>query len=178
MNKIITTSLIAVALVLSILAITKEQVQIVVPEGQSGIVGAVSGPDISSPYFSYGGVRHWGAKTESLTEATTTVCALQSPAATSTLSFGSIRLSVSSTTASTVTMAKATTPYATTSLLASSAVGANAFLTLVATSSLPVGFTTFAPNTYLVIGMADATPQAGAGTFSPTGVCQATWVEN
>lgn len=170
MNKIITTSLIAVSLVLSILAITKEPVQIDVPKG------AVSGPDISSPYFSYGGARHWGAKTDTLTQGTTTVCAIQAPASTSTLTFASIQLSVSSSTQSRVVIAKATTPYATTTVLGSAVFAANAQGTLIATST-PVDALnedkTFAPNTWLVVGM-----QGGIGTFSPTGTCLATWVEN
>lgn len=141
-------------------------------------VGSVASPDIQSAYFSYGTVRHWAARDTDLTQATTTVCALQSPAATSTLKFGSIRLDVSSTTGSTVTMAKAATAYATTTFLGSSVVAANAFVTLVATSSLPVGSDIFGPNQFLVVGMADGTPEAGPGTFSPTGVCSATWVEN
>lgn len=143
---------------------------------KQAVLGSVSSPDIQSPYFSFGGVRRWGARTETLNSATTTVCALQAPAATSTLEFASIRFSVSSTTASTVTIAKATTPYATTTLLASGSVAANAQATLVASTTNSVvvdGIGVFAPNTYLVVGMA-----GGAGTFSPTGVCQATWVQN
>lgn len=176
MNKIITNSLIALSFVLSILAITKEPAQIVVPEGQPGIVGAVSGPDISSPYFSYGGVRHWGAETNTLTQGTTTVCAIQAPASTSTLTFASIQLSVSSSTQSRVVIAKATTPYATTTVLGSAVFAANSQGTLIATSTPVDGLNedkTFAPNTWLVVGM-----QGGIGTFSPTGTCLATWVEN
>jgi len=137
-------------------------------------VGALTGPDIPYPYFSFGGVRRFAGSTTSLTQATTTVCAIQSPAATSTLVGGGIRLQVSSTTASTVTIAKATTPYATTTLINSSSVSANAQATILAASTSVSALSqtdrTFAPNQYLVVGMA-----GGSGTFSPTGVCHATW---
>jgi hypothetical protein len=108
-----------------------------------------------------------------LTAATTTVCALQSPAATSTLVRGGVRLSVSSTTASTVTIAKATTAFATTTWLTNESVGANAQATIIVpATTTPTGqaFQIFAPNEWLVVGMS-----GGVGTFSPTGVCQATW---
>jgi len=139
-------------------------------------VGAVSSPDIASPYFSYGGVRHWGRKTTSLTQATTTVCAIQSPASTSTLMYGSIQFTTSSTTASTVTLAKATTAYATTTSLGSASVAANGYATVVSKRTAAGGDAldeTFAPNTYFVVGMA-----GGVGTFSPAGTCEATWIEN
>jgi len=141
------------------------------PEQQ---LGAISSPDILSPYFSYGGVRHWAGSTDSLAQATTTVCAIQSPAATSTLEFASVKLSVSSSTASIVHIAKASTAYATTTLLGLAAVSANAQDTVIASTSPAAGEATiFAPNTYLVVGM-----QGGVGTFSPTGRCSAVWQEN
>lgn len=150
-------------------------------DGKNGVsLGAVASPDIMSPYFSYGDVRHWAKKTTALNQATTTVCAIQSPAATSTLNFGAVRFSVSSTTASTVTLAKASTPYATTTRLAFGSIAANAQGTIFAQAtstgtgitSATDDITTFAPNTYFVVGMA-----GGIGTFSPTGVCQASFTE-
>ena len=150
----------------------------VVVNAVNNALGAVSSPDIQSPYFSFGGVRFWGAHTETLKTATTTPCALLSPAATSTLMTASISFKVSSTTASTVTLAKATTAYATTTLLASAALAANAQGTLVASTTASGGATldgtnVFGPSQWLVVGMA-----GGTGTFSPTGTCQAVWVQN
>jgi hypothetical protein len=143
--------------------------------GKGPSLGAVASPDLISPYFSFGGVRQWAAHTDSLKSATTTVCAIQSPAATSTLRFGSIKLLTSSTTATTVTLAKASTAFATTTDLGSYSVGANAQATLVASSSPTSGNTAlvFSPNTFFVVGMA-----GGVGTFSPAGTCEAVWVEN
>jgi len=168
-KKVISGIVIIVVLVLAFIAVQKPAII---------QTGSVSSPEISSNWFSFAGIKHWGAKTTSLTQATTTVCALQSPVSTSTLQFASIRFSVSSTTATTVTMAKATTPYATTTVLVASALGANAQGTLVSSSTPTSGASldgtyVFAPSTYLVVGMA-----GGTGTFSPTGVCEAVWIEN
>lgn len=164
MNKnIILTIAIATSLVLGFVGATKKSTEIQ--------TGAVSSPYLQSQDFSYGGVLHFGAKTDSLTQATTTVCALQSPSATSTLLHASIRFSVSSTTASTVTLAKASTPYATTTSLGAVSLAANAQGIAVASTT---GSHIFSPNTYFVVGMAGN----GANTYSPTGTCQATWIVN
>lgn len=154
-------------------------VNVNVPKQETRL-GSVSSPDIQSPYFSFGGVREWGARKDSLTQATTTVCALQAPAATSTLNFASIQFKVSSTTASLVTMVRAPTAYATTTAAGATSLGtvsltANGQGMLVASSTQ---LYQFPPNSYLVVGMQDTTAEATAGTFSPTGTCQATWYEN
>lgn len=143
-------------------------------------LGAVSSPDVQSPYLTFGGLRRWAGKTDSLVQATTTVCAIQSPTSTSTLVEASVRLSVSSTTATTVTLAKASTPFATTSRLAFGSIAANSQGTIAVTgtttgtgiTSATDALTTFAPNTYFVVGI-----QGGIGTFSPTGICQAMWTD-
>lgn len=110
-----------------------------------------------------------------LNTATTTVCAIQSPNATSTLISGYIQENVSSTTASTLTIAKASTAFATTTLIntvsvaaGASAVGIAASTTL---SALEQTNRTFAPSQWIVVGQA-----GGTGTFSPTGVCGAQWL--
>lgn len=107
-----------------------------------------------------------------MAQATTTVCAIQSPNATTTLTEASTLFAVSSTTASTVTFAKAATAYATTTLLGQAyAVAANAQATIVASSTTANATAqdyVFAPLQWVVVGMA-----GGTGTFSPTGVCTA-----
>lgn len=111
--------------------------------------------------------------TQAFDTATTTVCSLQSPAATSTLEGGSARFSVSSTTASTVRIARAATAFATTTTIIAQSVGAGAQITIPFASSTPSNTYTdrvFAPSTWLVIGM-----EGGTGTFSPTGNCWAYW---
>jgi hypothetical protein len=130
-------------------------------------LGAVSSPDIMSPYFSFGGVRMWGTKTQGFNSATTTVCAIQSPAATSSIQLAGASFTVSSTTASTVTISMNSTPYASGTALIAQAVGANAQATVRVASS-----TVVSPNQYIVTSMS-----GGTGTFSPSGNCQASFIE-
>ena len=117
-----------------------------------------------------GGIRHWYAHTEALGQATTTVCALQSPAATSTLSNANLYESVSTTTASTVYFSYSTS-IATTSTgtfaIGSLAFAANGSGAAMASTTNVV----FPPNTWFL-----ASQYGAAGlNVSPTGVCQATW---
>lgn len=151
-----------VSLVLSGFALTKDS---------APVVGSVSSPDISSRYFSVGSVREWRGKTTTLNTASTTLCAVQAPNATSTLASGSgIRLDVSSTTASVVVLAKASTQYATTTVLGIANVAAGAQASIVATSTADSWV--FAPNNWFVVSA-----QGGVGTFSPSGLCEARWIE-
>ncbi len=163
MNKILSIigATAVLALVVAGIAISKPA-QVVEKTIQAG---AVASPDIMSPYFSFGGLKHWAVRTDSLSSATTTVCALQSPAATSTLAWAAVLFSVSSTTASTVTLATSTSAFATTTLLTSTSIAANAqgYINFQGSSA-----NVLAPNTWVVVGMA-----GGTGTFSPTGTCQA-----
>ena len=69
--------------------------------GKDGNLGALSSPDISSPYISWGGVRSYRTRLD-ITGATNTPCIITSPAATSTLNpynFG-MRIATGSSTAS------------------------------------------------------------------------------
>jgi len=168
MNKLATVVIGAVAVLALILGLSPEK-------AQNLVTGSVTSPDISSPYISFGDVRHWAAQDSDLTQATTTVCALQSPASTSTLQFGDAKFVVASSTQnSTITLAKATTPYATTTLLGKYVIASGAQGTVIASTSPTTGDAViFSPNTYFVVGM-----QGGGGTFSPTGNCSAVWIEN
>lgn len=144
------------------------------PAGASAVkIGSVASPDIPSPYLTWGGLTTYRANV-AFTAATTTVCALQSPVATSTLVSFSASFSVSSSTATVVTLAKAATPYATTTRLAFGSISANAQGTLFAnatsTDSSVDPITVFGPSQYAVVGMS-----GGAGTFSPSGRCTAQW---
>lgn len=147
-------------------------VNVNVPKQSPMVLGSLAGPDIQSTYLSVSGIRREYRRTTSLTQGTTTICALQAPSATSTLVSGSLLLSVSSTTASIVTIAKSATAYATTTLLGGQvSIQANSPVDIVASSTGSTGI--FGPNQWLVVGM-----QGGKYTsapFSPTGVCQATF---
>lgn len=137
-------------------------------------LGAVASPIVMSPYFGFGDVIDYRAKTSSLTSATTTVCSLTSPSATSTLIDASIRFEVSSSTASIVTFSKGTGSASTTPLQAYSVgAGAQATINLLATTTTAGSDNlTFAPSTKFNVTMAGG---ASTANFSPSGVCQATW---
>jgi hypothetical protein len=128
---------------------------------------------VTSTEYTIGGIRYTEVRQE-MASATTTVCALASPNATSTLVNATADFTVSSTTASRVTIAKATTPYATTTQIGQTiAISANAQDTILAsTTAAQIGaeVAIFAPNAYTVVSMA-----GGVGTFSPTGTCTATY---
>jgi hypothetical protein len=126
--------------------------------------GALVGPEATNPYQCFNGSCTFYNRIPFKT-ATTTVCAIKSPNATSSLDVGSgLHFQTSSTSATTVTIARATTPYATTTLISSHSIAANARASIVATSTPAI----FPPNTYFVVGMA-----GGVGTFSPSGACHA-----
>jgi hypothetical protein len=172
MNKIILGSVIAGVLAFGGFLAGKD-ITVQAPEVK---LSAVTSNVIPAFDLTVGELRTWQYK-RGFTTGTTTVCAIQSPAATSTLVHGGVMLTTASTTASVVTLAKATTAFATTTNLNRQAVSANAQATIMASSS-PVLATgaindlVFAPNTYFVVGM-----EGGAGTFSPAGSCIAQFVE-
>lgn len=136
--------------------------------------GAVSSPDILSPYFSYGGVRHWAGK-QSMAQATSTFCAIQAPAATSTLIWATANFTTSSSSAQTVVIAKASTPYATTTLLGTLAIAANAQGLVVATTTNTNAtdwqYGIIAPNAYITVGWSGAL--GGGVNSAPVGTCAA-----
>jgi hypothetical protein len=135
--------------------------------------GALAGPDIPYPYIRFGNVMFW-AQAQNMATATTTICALQGPSATSTLFFASANIKTSSTTASLVTIAKASTAFATTTIIGSQynlAANDSALITASSTSVLAEGTADFTGDQWLVVGM-----QGGTGTMSPTGTCQALWI--
>lgn len=125
----------------------------------------------------FSGVKHF-SQSQAFDTATTTVCSLQSPNATSSLLLNGgtgATWSVGSTSAWTATFARATTAFATTTQIGETvAVAAGAQATIVASSTAlqaAANAPVFAPNTWLNISMS-----GGTGTFSPTGNCWATFV--
>lgn len=135
------------------------------PTQSKPTAGSVSNPDISSPYFSFGGVRFDATHTDVLTQATTTVCSTLTPSATTTLSEGSgIRFVVSSTTASTVGVYKAAFQTGNTTFLFGDNIAAGAQATIVSTTT--TNNFVIAPSQWVNVIMS-----GGTGTFSPTGTC-------
>lgn len=162
----------AVALVALIIAIAACFLP-VLPNGSSAFGTVQSGVDISTTNyttmsvtngFANGGVFITANRSAALVAATTTPCAFQAPAATSTVMSASLLETVSSTTASSITIATAATQYATTTPLNATSVSAGAQTSAIfnATSSSAV----ISPSQWVVFGQS-----GGAGTFSSTGVC-------
>lgn len=136
-------------------------------------VGALAGPDILSSYISVNGLYTY-FNTSDMVTSTTTVCAIQSPAATSTLRHGGALFTTGSTTAAMVTLAKSATAFATTTSLGRHVVTANA-QGMVLASTTPTATNlnpdiVFGPSEWFVVGLS-----GGVGTFSPAGQCNATF---
>lgn len=167
MNKNILAISVTILLIIGVLGFAVGRMTVPVSK-PAQVAGALAGPDIISPYFSVGNVRQWYAQTVNLTQASTTVCTLQSPNATSTLEEASIYESVSSTTASDIDLGMSSNPTATTTILGSANVAANGQVNIAVAST-----TIFAPNTYLVVNQ-----KAAAGLIAnPTGQCMASWTQ-
>lgn len=141
----------------------------------NNVIGALTGPDISSTYLSVNGVRH-EYRRQALNTATTTPCAIVTPAATSSLIFASLQIDTASSTATVWTAAKATTAFATTTQLDQFSVGSGAFASLRVNASTTNSelARTFDPNTYIVWGLAGIGPSYDATKL--TGYCQAEFV--
>lgn len=143
-------------------------------EAPSTSLGAVSSPDIPSPYVSWGGVRNWAGHTDVLANASTT-CSIQSPAATSTLDYASISFVTASTSALQIEFGSDTTGFATTTrignllTLAASSQGTFVASTTNAANSPLI----FAPNTYMNVKIGGG----GVGTTA-VGNCQAAWIQD
>jgi hypothetical protein len=136
-------------------------------------LGAVVGPDLFVACTSQNGLSVCKYK-KALTLATTTPCAIKSPAATSTLVRSSVQINTASSTATTWTFAKASTAYATTTYLDSFSLGSGARGTLVSSATTTGADIkqVIAPNTYFVVSKAGDTP-AGTGL---AGSCTAEFV--
>lgn len=140
----------------------------------SPVLGSVTGPDSYFPYIGSNNLRTYSVR-NGLATATNTPCAIPSPkTATSTLTFGSIKFLVSSTTATRIEIGQATTPYATTTLIGTALdIAANAQATVIASTSPTGTATIFAPGTFLVI----KTQGGATNSYSPTGICEAEFKE-
>lgn len=114
---------------------------------------------------------------QNMRTATNTVCALRSPSATSTLTFGSAYTNYASTTATHWYIAKSASPYATTTALGDLNIIANGTGYLIASSTLASAASdlVFTPGQYFVVGVAGGVDTAKTAQYSPVGNCQAEW---
>lgn len=163
-NKIAAIGIIA-AIGLSIFAASRPvpaPVQTVI-ESQPQSFGALTGPDIPSPYISWGDVQEYRAR-KSFATATNVPCAIQAPAATSTLMFVNFKITTATSTDATVwTVATSTLATATTTL-----VGSQFTLPAGTTAEYGVGAPNITitnpllPNAWVVIGVQGTKPGSAA----------------
>ena len=158
-----------------------------VPEAGEISFGAMPGNELFSDTFTVNGITTWYERHDGLFSATTTPCAFQSPAATSTLTHAMLYLDVSTTTISSVYFHKAasTSNNATTTqigevfTIADGGAGLSIVASTTWSASTNMADLIFTPNQWLNITMlpADEDLDGTPGTVSPTGKCQATFVE-
>ncbi len=161
----------AVLIVIAIIAISGN----FLPKGNTiveRLAGARPGPDTDSQCTTQNGLQTCQTR-RPLTLATTTPCAIKSPSATSTLVESGVIITTASSTATTWVMAKATTPFATTTYLDlfSLSSGVQGALQSSATTTGIDIKQTFAPNTWFVVSKSGDTP---AGVLL-AGQCSATF---
>src|SRR3990167_8936834 len=91
------------------------------PKEESGVAapifGAISSPDIQSNWIRVGGVTTWSYRSDNLYAASTTICSIQAPLATSTLVSAALYLDIGSSTEFAVDIGKGLTPNSTSSAL-------------------------------------------------------------
>ena len=123
---------------------------------EAPIFSAIASPDIASPYVSVSGVRKWYARSETFIQSSTTLCSIESPRATSTLTHASIWVNVgSSTTETLLSLMRVATP-----TFVSTSTGTQIDYDIV----IPLGGNVL----YIAsttVSNADATNQYGAGVF-------------
>jgi len=138
--------------------------------------GAVTGPTIQGNFLTVGNLTTW-RRSSGLNQASTTLCALQAPASTSTLEFASIQLTTGTTTGIDLDLAKSTSPSASTTLLGTTYIyaGSNAKDTVIASTS-PAGGNAviFGPNQYFIVKYGGAVGSSNV----LVGNCKASWFIN
>jgi len=164
--------------------------------------GAVSSPNIPSPYLEFGGITNWNARANSFNSASSTLKALESPKATSTLASLDLYVENASSSGMYIEITKAPAqpvtpgqPNATTTLISQYYVGGNT-KTMIHASTTPLTNTeesniqfdaqvssstsaTSHTNDYIVIkAYGDGAQWNDTQGFTPTGHVQANWREN
>ncbi len=170
MDKIVT---IIVSVILSLIA-AGVVAETVAPHQVQQAVGALAGPVIPSPFLMWGQVASYNAR-QSLVQATTTVCAIKTPEATSTLENFNFQLENGGTVtpAGTLSIATSSTAFATssgnTALLANQSVAASTTQTLSVVPSIN-NDNILAPNSWVIAKFVNTS--APAGGYSQLGECQ------
>lgn len=140
---------------------------------QAHQTGSLTGPDIPSPYLNWGGVIRWAAVQQF--QASSTLCAIQGPAATSTLKSAWMRVDTSPTYATQYEIGYSATAKNSTStaIVASYQLASGANGAVIATTTLTAlvdGLV--APNGWINYNLSTSTL---SGTSTATGQCGATF---
>ena len=169
MNKnILLTIAIVIALVLGFVGATKK------PEIKTS---SVASPDIPSAYMSFGGVRMW-AYTQSMSSATSSTCAIQSPLATTTLASATAVFSSSPSYSVGFQFGNATTPFATTTTLGARVdLVAGASGIIVASSTPSTGAPIISPGTWINLRLSTSTGSTVGSSMQVTGTCAVRFIE-
>lgn len=139
------------------------------------VLGALSSPSINSPWLRWGGITHWAGHTDALNNASTTLCAIQSPAATSTFTYGDLQLSVGTSTTLHIDLSMSPTPSATSTVLGATNHVSTPNNPIVASTSPSGGPPYVFPPNYWFI----ATYTGAAGALNVLqGDCQASWTQS
>lgn len=172
------TIIVAFGTVLGVLNFATVNVTVQVPPTNS--VGAFSSPDLQSPWFGFGGVRQW-AGSMSMRTASTSLCSIQSPAATTTLVAATAYVTGGNTYANDYQLGFGIAQGATTTNLARLSIGANAAGVAIATSTnLVQSFGNggkdgqIPPNTWINFNVSTT---SASSLYAPTGQCYAVFRE-
>ena len=159
---------------------TGQDTIVVQPNVEKTIEASTGGAssDFSTRYLSWGGVRNWatGVRLDG-TAASTTICAIAAPTASSSLEFLAVRANSGTTTSMQVQAFKSASPFLTTTAVTGETVFASMTETVAVATSTVVDSTArlFTSGDYLVVTMTPAT--GGNGPVSPTGQCNAQFVQ-
>jgi hypothetical protein len=140
---------------------------------QQQVYGSVTGPDFYGPYQGVNNSRLWTVR-QPMNSATTTICAMKAPSATSTLQYAGWQITTGTSTAATIDIGSSTTAYATTTvkrsqtIVASGAQGYDYWFS----AGAGVDDSVMAPNTYIVVKTG-----AGLSGYTYIGTCTALFRE-
>jgi hypothetical protein len=176
-KQIIISVVVTILVASGVTAIETHNLPKQVPVNQSQVRVTGTSPEFTSPYIIVNGVQSWYGSdffnSNTSSYSSTTPCAIQSPAGTSTLSWASFAITTATSSATTWTIATSTNPYSTTTLVSTIQVGANTTREVGwYPSTITGGNGPMLPNTWVVFGVAGGT---GANTVS--GRCEAVFAQ-
>lgn len=138
--------------------------------------GAISGPDISSPYLSINGVIHWYTRV-TMRQASSTLCSIPTPAATSTLTKLTAHIANGNAYSNVFLFGYAANAFATTTSIGTTVTIAGTYGDIVASTTLATQATgdgIVYPGNFINFKVSTSSASA---TYLPVGDCQADFVQ-